>query len=114
MSPVGNWSYPTSVRFGAGRIAELGAAVKAAGMSRPLLVTDPRLAGLPPVKRALEVLAGDGVAAAVFCDVKANPIAANVEAGLATLKAGRHDGVIALGGGSAQLDWPSQIGRAHV
>ena len=48
MNLVGNWNYPTSVRFGAGRIAELGAAVKAAGMSRPLLVTDPRLAGLPP------------------------------------------------------------------
>ena len=54
MKLVGNWNYPTSVRFGAGRIAELGAAVKAAGMSRPLLVTDPRLAELPPVKRALE------------------------------------------------------------
>ena len=43
----GNWNYPTSVRFGAGRIGELGEAVKAAGMSRPLLVTDPRLAELP-------------------------------------------------------------------
>jgi len=101
MSPVGNWSYPTSVRFGAGRIAELGAAVKAAGMSRPLLVTDPRLATLPPVERALEVLAGDNIAAAVFSDVKPNPIASNVDAGLKALRAGRHDGVIAMGGGSA-------------
>ena len=73
MKLIGNWNYPTSVRFGAGRIAELGAAVAAAGMSRPLLVTDPRLAELPPVKRALEVLSGDGIAAAVFCDVKPNP-----------------------------------------
>src|SRR5258708_34298714 len=101
MKLVGNWNYPTSVRFGAGRIAELGAAVKAAGMSRPLLVTDPRLAELPPVKRALDVLGGDHIAAAVFSDVKPNPVASNVEAGLAALKAGRHDGVIALGGGSA-------------
>jgi alcohol dehydrogenase class IV len=101
MKLVGNWNYPTSVRFGAGRIAELGAAVKAAGMSRPLLVTDPRLATLPPVKRALAVLEGDGVTAAVFSEVKPNPVAANIEAGLAALKAGGHDGVIALGGGSA-------------
>ena len=50
----GNWNYPTSVRFGAGRIAELGEAVKAAGMSRPLLVTDPRLAAMPMVKDALD------------------------------------------------------------
>lgn len=101
MNLVGNWNYPTSVRFGAGRIAELGAAVTSAGMARPLLVTDPRLAELPPVKRALDVLGGAGVPAAVFCDVKPNPVAANVEAGLAALRAGRHDGVIALGGGSA-------------
>lgn len=101
MELVGNWNYPTSVRFGAGRIAELGAAVKAAGIERPLLITDPRLATLPPVKHALEVLAGDGIATAVFCDVKPNPVAGNVEAGLKALRAGRHDGVIALGGGSA-------------
>jgi alcohol dehydrogenase class IV len=101
MKLVGNWNYPTSVRFGAGRIAELGDAVKVAGISRPLLVTDPRLAALPPVKRALEVLAGDNIPAAVFSDVKPNPVAANVEAGLKALQAGRHDGVIAMGGGSA-------------
>jgi len=101
MALVGNWNYPTSVRFGVGRIAELGAAVKAAGMTQPLLVTDPRLAHLPPVARAREVLAGEGIAAALFANVKPNPVAANVEAGLKVLKAGGHDGVIAMGGGSA-------------
>ena len=100
MRLVGNWSYPTSVRFGAGRIAELGAAAKAAGLARPLLVTDPRLATLPPVQRALEALATDGVTTAVFSGIKPNPIAANVAAGLSVLQAEQHDGVIALGGGS--------------
>lgn len=98
---VGDWNYPTSVRFGAGRIAELGAAAKAVGIARPLLVTDPRLATLPPVLRALEVLAGDGITAVVFSDIKPNPIASNVAGGLAVLEAGRHDGVVAIGGGSA-------------
>lgn len=101
MQLVGNWNYPTSVRFGAGRIAELGAAAKAAGITRPLLVTDSRLATLPPVERALEVLAGDGIATAVFSDVKPNPVAGNIAAGLEALAAERHDGVIAIGGGSA-------------
>jgi alcohol dehydrogenase len=101
MKLVGNWNYPTSVRFGAGRVAELGAAVKAAGFARPLLVTDERLATLPPVKRAREVLAADGIDAGLFADVKPNPVAANIEAGLRVLKAGGHDGVIAIGGGSA-------------
>ena len=101
MQLVGNWNYPTSVRFGAGRVAELGAAAKAAAMSRPLLVTDPQLARFAFVQRALMVLQGEGVAAALFCDVKSNPVAANVEAGLKVLREGGHDGVIAVGGGSA-------------
>src|SRR5262245_60153551 len=97
----GNWSYPTSVRFGVGRIKELGEAVKAVGMRRPLLVTDPRLAEMAMVKDALAQLAGDAVPANVFAGIKANPVAANIEAGLTALKAGGHDGVIAFGGGSA-------------
>ena len=98
---AGNWSYPTSVRFGAGRIAELGETAKATGMSRPLLVTDPRLAALPMVKDALAQLAADGLPAEVFSAIKPNPVAANIEAGLSALKGGGHDGVIAFGGGSA-------------
>jgi alcohol dehydrogenase len=98
---LGTWSYPTSVRFGAGRIRELGAAVKAGGMTRPLFVTDAGLARNPMVARAMDVLAGDGVAATLFSDVQSNPVAANVEAGLAALKSGRHDGVVAFGGGSS-------------
>ena len=73
MSLVGNWSYPTSIRFGAGRIKELGEAAKAAGMQRPLLVTDPRLAAMPMVKDALAVLAADGVPADVFSGDQAEP-----------------------------------------
>ena len=40
MALTGNWNYPTTIRFGAGRIAELAGACAAAGISRPLLVTD--------------------------------------------------------------------------
>jgi alcohol dehydrogenase len=97
----GNWNYPTSVRFGAGRIAELGDAVRSAGMQRPLLVTDPRLAAMPMVANALAVLQAEGIACNVFADVRPNPVAANVEAGVSALDAGGHDGVIAFGGGSA-------------
>jgi alcohol dehydrogenase class IV len=97
----GNWNYPTSVRFGPGRIAELAEAVTAAGMKRPLLVTDPRLAGLPMLRNALAGLEAAGIPCAVFAEVRPNPLAANVEAGVTALRSGGHDGVIALGGGSA-------------
>jgi alcohol dehydrogenase len=97
----GNWNYPTSIRFGAGRIAELAEAVRSAGMRRPLLVTDPRLAVMPMVKDALAALETSRIASAVFSDVRPNPVAANVEAGVKALQSGGHDGVIAFGGGSA-------------
>ena len=66
MKLIGNWNYPTSVRFGAGRIRELGAAVEAAGMARPLLVTDARLARMPIVNLAMDALADAGVAATLI------------------------------------------------
>jgi hypothetical protein len=97
----GNWNYPTSIRFGAGRIAELPEACRALGMQRPLLVTDPGLAPLPMVTAAVQACRAAGLGCSVFSDVQANPIEANVSAGVALYKRDGHDGVIAFGGGSA-------------
>ena len=38
---------------------------------------------------------------ACFSDVKANPVGSNLDAGVAVFRKGKHDGVIAFGGGSA-------------
>ena len=100
MTLTGNWSYPTAVRFGAGRISELGDACAAAGISRPLLVTDRGLAGLPITGRAREIMAAAGLGDALFADVDPNPNEINLAAGVAAYQAGGHDGVIAFGGGS--------------
>jgi len=51
-----NWNYPTAVRFGAGRIAELAEVCAANGIRRPLLVTDAGLANAPITRDALERL----------------------------------------------------------
>lgn len=96
-----NWNYPTSVKFGAGRIAELPELCRQLGLKRPLLVTDRGLAGLPMVQDALSALRLAGLQAVLFSDLKPNPVGANLEAGLAAWQAGQHDGVIAFGGGSA-------------
>ena len=101
MSDTGNWNYPTSVKFGAGRVAEIAAHCAAAGMARPLLVTDSGLAANPMVTRALGLLRQGGLAASLFADIKSNPIGANVVSGVSVYRAGRHDGVVAFGGGSA-------------
>ena len=100
MTLTANWSYPTTIRFGAGRIQELGAACAAAGMTRPLLITDRGLAALPVTETALSVMQAAGLGRALFAEVDPNPTEANLAAGIAAYNAGGHDGVIAFGGGS--------------
>ncbi|WP_212523548.1 iron-containing alcohol dehydrogenase [Actibacterium sp. MT2.3-13A] len=100
MSLTANWSYPTAIKFGAGRIGELPAACAQAGIKRPLLVTDRGLAGLPITARTLDILEAAGLGRALFGEVDPNPNEKNLDAGVAAYKAGGHDGVIAFGGGS--------------
>ncbi|WP_170329360.1 iron-containing alcohol dehydrogenase [Ruegeria arenilitoris] len=100
MSLVGNWSYPTAIKFGAGRIKELPEACAAAGMKRPLLVTDKGLANLPITTATLDIMEAAGLGRGLFSDVDPNPNEKNLDAGAAAYKAGGHDGVIAFGGGS--------------
>jgi len=102
MTPLrGNWNYPTLIRFGAGRIAELPDACKSVGMRKPLLVTDPGLAALPMVANAVELCRKAGLPCEVFSAVQANPTEANVTAGVELYRRRGYDGVIAFGGGSA-------------
>lgn len=95
------WSFPTQVRFGPGRIAELAGACRSLGMTRPLLVTDPGLARLPMVREALAGNEAADLPTGLFSEIKANPTGRNVEDGLKAYRAGGHDGIIGFGGGSA-------------
>ncbi len=99
--PNRNWSYPTAMKFGVGRISELAEHCKASGIHKPLLVTDRALASLPITAAALDQLEAAGLGRAVFSEVDANPTEINMAAGIAAFKAGKHDGVIGFGGGSA-------------
>src|SRR5260370_9715505 len=80
----GNWTYPTTIWSGPGRIAELAKACASAGITRPLIVTDEGLIGAPMIKNALSALKG----AAVFGGVRGNPALSHVEAGLRAHPAG--------------------------
>lgn len=100
MSLTANWSYPTAIKFGAGRIAELPDACAASNMKKPLLVTDKGLASLPVTQGALDILEKAGLGRAMFSDVDPNPNEFNLKDGIEAYNAGGHDGVIAFGGGS--------------
>jgi alcohol dehydrogenase len=110
--PNRNFNFPTAVKFGAGRVKELAELCKANGMSRPLLVTDKGLASMPMVSDILADLKKAGLKADMFSNVRPNPIEENVLEGCEAFKAGKHDGVIALGGGSG-LDTGKMIALMH-
>ncbi|USH03867.1 iron-containing alcohol dehydrogenase [Grimontia kaedaensis] len=96
-----NWNYPTAMTAGIGALSALPDACKSLGMERPLLVTDPGIAELSMTQEARDLCEQQGLSVALFCDVQGNPTGQNVEAGNTAYNEGLHDGVIALGGGSA-------------
>lgn len=96
----GNWNFPTPIRFGAGRIAELPDACRELGMTRPLLITDAGLAASNIVRRSIEYCEEAGLPCGLYSDVRGNPVEANVTDGVRVFKEGGYDGVIAFGGGS--------------
>ncbi|KAF0115175.1 MAG: alcohol dehydrogenase, partial [Hyphomonadaceae bacterium] len=69
MAQIGNWNYPTTVKFGAGRISELAAHCTALGMKAPLIVTDNGLVNLPMIVNAVAALKAVGLNASVFSNV---------------------------------------------
>ncbi len=101
MTLTANWSYPTTIKFGPGRIIELGEACLSLGVKNPLLVTDKVLAQLDITQKALAILKSSGFERSVFFDVDPNPNETNLEAALVVYNGGDHDAVIAFGGGSA-------------
>jgi alcohol dehydrogenase class IV len=98
---TGAWNFPTRVITGPGRIAELPEACRTHGITRPLLVTDKGLAASDLIAGILGRVRDAGIPIGVFSDVKSNPTEANLQAGVDAFKAGGHDGVVAVGGGSA-------------
>jgi len=99
--PAADWSYPTSIRFGLGRIRELAASCAVLGIKNPLLVTDSGLAGSAMIGDAISAATEAGLPIGLFSDVGSNPTGADVERGVQAFRESGHDGIIAFGGGSA-------------
>lgn len=109
MTYCANWSYPTQIRVGAGRIDELADTCRLLNLKSPMLVTDPGLANLPIIEKILHKVRICGINCGLFFDIQSNPIGENIEDGVTFYHDNLHDGIIAVGGGSA-LDAGKAIG----
>jgi len=99
-TPQAIWNYPTRICVGPGRFSDLAGHCRAVGMKRPLIVTDAGLANHPMIASARRMLEGAGLGNALFAEVQGNPVHSNLLAGNKAFLEGRHDGVVAVGGGS--------------
>lgn len=100
-SLIGDWNYPNSIRAGVGRIKELADACQNLNIQAPLLVTDPGLANLPMIEQAMKQCQNAGLNCGLFSNLQGNPTGQNVTDGVTAYNAGKHDSVIAFGGGSS-------------
>ncbi|APR04035.1 L-threonine dehydrogenase [Thauera chlorobenzoica] len=86
--------------MGAGCLAEAVSAIRGYGFRHALIVTDAGLARAGVAAKVAGLLAAHDIQATVFDGAQPNPTVANVDAGLALLRAKGCDCVISLGGGS--------------
>ncbi|TVR25692.1 MAG: iron-containing alcohol dehydrogenase [Ilumatobacter sp.] len=101
MTLPASWNYPTAIWSGAGRVADLPDACRLAGIRSPLVVTDAGLAPTELVRGLVDLLRTAGLRVGLFGDARADPTTADVERGIVAFGRGGHDGVVAVGGGSA-------------
>jgi alcohol dehydrogenase len=101
MTPF-DFTLPTRIVFGAGRLPELGELAKSLGaVSRVLVVSDPGVVAAGHTQRGLESLHSAGLTTQLFDGLRENPSTAHVEAGLAIAQDFSPDAIVGLGGGSS-------------
>jgi len=88
------------LKYGWGVIAELGWDLKALGVSRALVMSDPHLVELGLLERALEAIRGQGIDPVVYGDVLCEPTDRSWQTAIDFAREQEFDGIVAIGGGS--------------
>lgn len=98
---VYQYNFPTTIRFGAGAVKELGDYLAKNNLSKPLIVTDPLVAQLDFFKTIVSTLQKQGKSVEVFSDIHKNPVKSDVYKGTDTFDGTSRDSIIGIGGGAA-------------
>lgn len=92
---------PREILIGGGSRFKLAQVLAGLGVRKPLLITDPVMVRLGHAETLKTSLAEVGLEAEIFSEVVEDPTDVSVASVVARIKAGGHDGLVALGGGSA-------------
>lgn len=95
------YNFPTTIRFGAGAVGELGDYLRKNNLQRPLIVTDPTVAQLGFFKAIVNDLQAKKIAVEVFHDIHKNPVKSDVYRGTDVYDQSTRDSIIGIGGGAA-------------
>ena len=108
----------SSIVYGPGATREVGAHMQRLGASRVMVVTDPALAQLEPVRVTLDALRAEGIDAVLFDRVRVEPTDASFREVIDFAVEGAFDGYVAVGGGSSMdtakaanlyATWPADL-----
>ena len=94
---------------GSGAIEAIAQEVKARGLKKALVCSDPDLLKFGVTQKVLKVLESASLPYEIFSEIKPNPTIENVQAGVAAYKAAGADYIIAIGGGSS-MDTAKGVG----
>ena len=97
---ISQFNFPTTIRFGAGVVKELGDYLRKNNWVRPLIVTDPTVRELPFFKGIVTDLQNAGISVEVFSDIHKNPVKSDVYKGSDAYDQTQRDSIIGIGGGA--------------
>ena len=109
LSENSDWGFPIPIAYGPGRLNGIGEFCRKFKVSNPLIVTDKGSKELPFVSRLATLLENSSIKSKLFYGISPNPRDDEIKAGCISYHKGNHDGIIAIGGGSA-LDGAKAIG----
>ena len=96
-----DWTFPTNIAYGPGRLKEIGSICNNLDIKNPLIVTDKGSPKLPFIINLKTYLNSSNVKSDLFFDISPNPREDEISNGVKKFKDGNHDSIIAIGGGSA-------------
>jgi alcohol dehydrogenase class IV len=99
--PMASINLPRTMEIGGGASALLVALLERSGFLRPFLVMDGYLLKSGLLDRILGPLDAAGIAYRTFSDIVPDPTVGSVRVAIDALRAGDHDCVVGIGGGSA-------------